>query len=75
MAGVKEVSSAAAIICYRGDVTDTYTNLTEALVYHLLLRRSWKAKTVETWVGAVFKALNIRPEGLKKYQHAYLRCF
>ncbi len=37
MQAVKEASGAAAIVAYRADVYDSYTNLAEALIYDRLL--------------------------------------
>lgn len=62
---IKEVSGAAAVIGYRKEVVDTYTNLAEALLYDRLFANVSPQKAVKI-VGDVMLQMGIRSAGTRK---------
>lgn len=62
---IKKVSGAAAVIGYRTEVEDTYTNLAEALLYDRLFSRMKPQDAVKN-VGEGLLKMGIRPEGTRR---------
>ena len=65
MEHIKEASNAAAVIAYRTEVLDTYTNLAEALLYDRLFA-GMKPQTAVNTVADGLHAMGIRTKGTRK---------
>jgi hypothetical protein len=65
MEQLKEVSGAAAVIAYRSEVMDTYTNLAEAMLYDRLFAGLRPNAAVNAVTDAL-RALGVRSDGARK---------
>lgn len=61
---VKEVSKASAVIGYRVEVEDWYTNLAEALLYERLINSSMHPRKAVELVGEILDQMGARLEGV-----------
>ena len=61
---IKEVSKAAAVISYRVDVNDWYTNLAEALLYERLLNSTMSPQRAVKVVGEVLDLMGVKVHGV-----------
>lgn len=61
---IKEVSQAAAVISYRVDVDDWYTNIAEALLYERLIKTTMSPKRAVSMVGEVLHTLGVKVDGI-----------
>lgn len=63
---IKEVSGAAAVIAYRKEVKDWYTNLVESMLYERFINQpEMKPITVVEKVNAALKVLGVKMEDVK----------
>ncbi|MBN1515214.1 hypothetical protein JXA32_01460 [Candidatus Sumerlaeota bacterium] len=60
---IKEVSGAAAVISYRLDVEDFYTNLAETLLYDRLIRSSEPPSVIVSRICDLFRQLGVKTGG------------
>ena len=60
---VKAASGAAAVIAYRVEVNDSYTNLAEALLYDRLINTNLSPAKVVDLVGEVLKQAGVKVSG------------
>lgn len=58
---IKETSKAAAVIAYRKNVDDWYTNVVEALLYERLIKSRMKPQMIVEKVAAALTNLGIKP--------------
>jgi len=61
---IKDVSQAAAVISYRLDVNDWYTNLAEALLYERLIKSTISPQKAVRLVGEVLEHLGTKVDGI-----------
>ncbi len=64
MEAVRNASGAAAVIAYRKEIYDWYTNLAEGMLYERLMHSRLKPKTIVKRVIAAMEQLGIRLEGM-----------
>lgn len=62
MQDLRDSTMAKAVLAYRRDVNDDYTNLTEAMLYACLFERTQKLRTVVGMVYDAMKRLGLRTE-------------
>jgi hypothetical protein len=60
MERIKKVSGAAAVIAYRTEVKDHYTNLCEALLYDRLITTNYSPRKVVDMVGQALNDLGVK---------------
>lgn len=63
MQDLRDATEARAVLAYRHEVNDDYSNLTEAMLYACLFEhREWKLRTVVRKVSAAMRSMGIRPD-------------
>lgn len=61
---IKDVSGAAAVISYRVDVNDWYTNLAEALLYERLIKSTMSPQKAVRLVAEVLDRMGVKVDGV-----------
>lgn len=63
MQDLRDATEARAVLAYRREVNDDYSNLTEAMLYACLFEhREWKLRTVVAKVYDAMKNMGLRPD-------------